>query len=98
MGLEVADKGMVAELKAGNYRVIIYPKPDDVPATFTVLYFAVDNIEKAADDLTANGVQFEQYGGEIKTDSKGISRNIQGAVAWFKDPAGNILSVVEGMG
>ena len=97
IGLEVTDKQEAAELKAGNSRIIMYPKPDHVPATFTVLNFSVGDVEKAVDGLAALGVRFEQYGGDIKTDAKGICRSDRGAIAWFKDPAGNILSVMEGM-
>ncbi|MEB2780901.1 VOC family protein [Algoriphagus sp. C2-6-M1] len=76
--------------------VIIYPKPNHAPATFTVLNFPVDNIDQAVDELTAKGVQFEQYSDPIQTDEKGICREGGGPlVAWFKDPAGNILSVLE---
>ncbi len=97
IGLEVADKEEAIEMTAGDNRVVLYPKPDHVAATFTVLNFSVDDIEKAVDSPTAQGVQFEQYGGDIKTDAKGICRSDRGAIAWFKDPAGNILSVMEGM-
>ena len=75
---------------------MVYPKPNHEPATFTVLNFPVDDVEKAVDELTAKGVVFEQYEGEIKTDEKGISRDNGGpTIAWFKDPAGNILSVLQ---
>jgi predicted enzyme related to lactoylglutathione lyase len=98
LGLEVKDNPMgVIELhiEGGNH-IIIYPKPNHVPATFTILNFTVDDIEKAVDALIAKGIAFEQYEGEIKTDEKGISRNPNGPkIAWFKDPAGNILSVLE---
>jgi catechol 2,3-dioxygenase-like lactoylglutathione lyase family enzyme len=86
------------DLAIGNDKsVFIYPKPNHVPATYTVLNFKVDNIEKAVDDLTAKGVVFEQYEGDIKTNAKGIFRGNRGpaGIAWFKDPAGNILSVIE---
>jgi hypothetical protein len=78
--------------------VLIYPKPNHVPATFTVLNFPVDNIDQAVDALTQKGVRFERYDDEnIKTDEKGIARANGGgpSIAWFKDPAGNILSVLE---
>ena len=80
---------------AGGTRVMIYPKPDHKPATFTILNFPVDDIEKAVDELTRRGVKFEQYDGELKTDPKGIFRGGGPLIAWFKDPAGNILSVLE---
>lgn len=74
---------------------IIYPKPNHEPATFTVLNFPVDDVEKAVDELTAKGVQFEHYDmGDLKTDAKGIARFPGVTQAWFKDPAGNILSVI----
>jgi predicted enzyme related to lactoylglutathione lyase len=95
LGLKVTEHDGVMELQAGNNRIMAYPKPDHVPATYTVFNFLVADVEKAVDELTARGVKFEQYEGEIKTDSKGISRNEWGAMAWFKDPAGNILSLVQ---
>lgn len=79
-----------------DYSVFLYPKPNHTPATFTVLNFQVDNVEKTVDGLTAAGVTFLQYEGEIKTDKKGIARGTSGPlIAWFADPAGNIISVVE---
>ncbi len=99
LGLEVSDNPMgliELNIESGN-KIIVYPKPNHEPATFTILNFPVDNIEKAADELISKGIKFEQYEGEIKTDAKGICRNPQGPkIAWFKDPAGNILSVIEG--
>jgi predicted enzyme related to lactoylglutathione lyase len=83
--------------KAGSEAVMVYPKPDHQAATFTVLNLAVDDIEAAVDALSEKGVVFEQYDtDDIKTDAKGISRGEEGpAIAWFKDPAGNIMSVLE---
>jgi predicted enzyme related to lactoylglutathione lyase len=76
--------------------IIIYPKGDHTPAEFTVLNFLVDNIDTAVEELTAQGVKFEQYDfGDIKTDEKGIMRGNGPTIAWFKDPAGNILSIIE---
>lgn len=98
LGLTVKDTpmGMLELHIEGNNPIIVYPKPDHVPATFTVLNFPVAEIEKAVDELTQKGISFEQYGGQIKTDAKGISRGNGGPnIAWFKDPAGNILSVLE---
>jgi catechol 2,3-dioxygenase-like lactoylglutathione lyase family enzyme len=98
LGLAVKDNPMGhLELHIeGNNPIIIYPKPNHMPATFTVLNFPVPEIEKAVDDLAQKGVSFEQYKGEIKTDAKGIHRGDGGPkIAWFKDPAGNILSVLE---
>jgi len=89
--------GLIELHTEGGVPVIVYPKPNHEPATFTILNFPVDNIDKAVDELIAKGIKFEQYEGEIKTDEKGIARNPQGPkIAWFKDPAGNILSVIEG--
>ena len=100
LGLEVSETKEGLELTiAGGGKIFIYPKPNHTPASFTVLNFPVDNIEKAVDELGARGVQFESYEGELKTDEKGIFRGAaQGEgpnIAWFKDPAGNILSVLE---
>ena len=75
--------------------LFIYPKPNHTPASFTVLNFIVDDIETAVDELNNLGVRFEKYEGEIKTDEKGIHRNEGPMIAWFKDPAGNILSVLQ---
>ena len=97
LALEVTDNPMgLIELHIdGSNNIMVYPKPDHTPATFTVLNFPVKNIDEAVDELIKNGVTFEQYGGEIKTDKKGICRDPRGpAIAWFKDPAGNILSVI----
>ena len=80
----------------GGHTVMIYPKPNHQPATFTILNFKVDDIDKTVDELIKEGIVFEQYSGEIKTDAKGIMRGNGPAIAWFKDPAGNILSVIEG--
>lgn len=100
LGIEISEEmdGMILALHIdgnGN-NPIIYPKPNHEPATFTVLNFPVDDVEKAVDELTAKGIQFEHYDMEqLKTDAKGIMRykDIM-AQAWFKDPAGNILSVI----
>lgn len=78
-----------------NSHVFVYEKKDHVPATFTVLNFPVNDIEKAVQELAAKGIEFEHYDGEIKTDEKGIFRGGGPLIAWFKDPAGNILSVLE---
>jgi catechol 2,3-dioxygenase-like lactoylglutathione lyase family enzyme len=98
LGLEASETPEGLELKlAGGGRVFLYPKPNHTAATFTVLNFMVDDIEAAVDTLAKRGVRFEQYEGEIKTDEKGIHRGEQGpaAIAWFKDPAGNTLSVLQ---
>ena len=98
LGLEVADNPMgLIELNIeGGNKVMVYPKPNHTPASFTVLNFPVTNIDEAVEKLTQKGVSFEQYTGDIQTDEKGISRDANGPkIAWFKDPAGNILSVIE---
>jgi catechol 2,3-dioxygenase-like lactoylglutathione lyase family enzyme len=100
LGLDVSETKEALRLQiAGGGQVFLYPKPNHAPASFTVLNFPVEDIEKAVDALTALGVQFESYEGELKTDEKGIFRGAaQGEgpnIAWFKDPAGNILSVLE---
>jgi catechol 2,3-dioxygenase-like lactoylglutathione lyase family enzyme len=80
---------------AGDRDTLIYGKPDFTPATYTILNFQVDDLEKTVDELSARGVSFEQYEG-FDQDKKGIARGSSGpAIAWFKDPAGNILSVLE---
>src|SRR5213080_449156 len=93
--LKVNESEMVLEIHPGDTDVFIYPKPNHTPASFTVLNFLVDDIESAVDELKKTGVRFEKYEGEIKTDEKGIHRNGGPSIAWFKDPAGNILSVLE---
>ncbi|MDR3679268.1 MAG: VOC family protein [Flavipsychrobacter sp.] len=97
LGLDVTDNGgmLTLHLNGGN-KVIIYPKPNHEPATFTVLNFPVADVDKVVDDLTAKGIQFEHYNfGTIVTDDKGIMRGNGPTIAWFKDPAGNILSVLQ---
>jgi len=83
----------------GRRPVFIYPKPNHEPATFTVLNFPVADIDATVDRMTAAGIAFEHYGEGFGQDEKGISRDPRGPkIAWFKDPAGNILSVLEGAG
>ncbi|MBK0381471.1 VOC family protein [Pedobacter sp. SD-b] len=97
LGLEVKENKMgLLELHLeGNHPIIIYPKPNHLSATFTVLNFKVDDIEKTVDELIKKGVKFEIYGGDIKTDEKGISRSDKGPnIAWFRDPDGNVISVL----
>jgi catechol 2,3-dioxygenase-like lactoylglutathione lyase family enzyme len=97
LGLDVSEAHCILTLRlAGGNNVIIYPKPNHVPATFTVLNFPVDNVDLAVDELKKRGVRFEQYDlPNVKTDAKGIMRGNGPTIAWFKDPAGNILSVIE---
>lgn len=96
LGLNVSEteEGLDIELDGGG-EVFLYPKPNHEPATFTVLNFAVSDIDESVDELRKQGIRFEQYGGEIQTDEKGIHRDGGPKIAWFKDPAGNILSVLE---
>jgi catechol 2,3-dioxygenase-like lactoylglutathione lyase family enzyme len=99
LGLDVDDiEGMAGVLRlrlGGGGEVLLYEKPGHLPATFTVLNFPVDDVEKAVDELVNRGVTFEVYDG-FGQDDKGISRDPRGpAIAWFADPAGNILAVLE---
>ena len=97
LGLPVKEtpEGLSIQISS-DYTVFLYPKPNHTPASFTVLNFQVDNVETAVDSLAAAGVTFLQYEGEIKTDKKGIARGTTGPlIAWFADPAGNILSIVQ---
>ena len=96
LGLNVSEENGLLNLHlAGGNKVLIYPKPNHTPASFTILNFPVDNIERAVDDLTGNGVRMERYEGQLQTDAKGIHRGGGPLIAWFKDPAGNICSVLE---
>ena len=79
---------------AGGRDVLVYIKPDHAPATYTILNFPVDDVEGTVDALTARGVRFEQYDG-IEQDDKGINRGEGPLIAWFRDPAGNIFSIIE---
>jgi len=98
LGLELEESGPGLMLRiAGGNGVLVYPKDDHTPATYTILNFPVDDIERAVDGLTSKGVTFEHY--ENMTDEKGIARGLSQNrgpdIAWFKDPAGNILSVLD---
>ncbi|HEY7108602.1 MAG TPA: VOC family protein [Nitrososphaeraceae archaeon] len=96
LGLEISEseQGLNLLLKGGN-EVFIYPKPDHSPATFTILNFIVDDVEQKVDELTKLGVSFQIYNkGELKTDNKGIFHG-KPKIAWFKDPSGNFLSILE---
>ena len=98
LGVEGADVPGGLEIRLGpGTRVMVYPRPDHTPATFTILNFLVEDIERAVDELTARGVRFEHYDGPgPTTDAKGIHRTPEvHPVAWFRDPAGNILSIIE---
>jgi catechol 2,3-dioxygenase-like lactoylglutathione lyase family enzyme len=95
LGLEVSEEhGLLTLRLGGGGNVLIYPKANHTPASFTVLNFPVGDIEQAVDDLTKHGVKFERYD-DLKTDEKGIHRGEGPDIAWFKDPAGNILSVLK---
>lgn len=98
LGIEVKDGPMGLGLViAGERAVFIYPKKDHQPATYTILNFPVDDIDTAVDGLEAKGVTFEQYDG--MTDDKGVARGLSQNrgpdIAWFKDPAGNVLAVLQ---
>jgi catechol 2,3-dioxygenase-like lactoylglutathione lyase family enzyme len=97
LGLAVTEaNGMLTLDLAGGGRVLIYPKEDHAPATFTVLNFPVPDVEAAVDQLGARGVRFEHYEGTpIETDARGIFRGGGPLIAWFTDPAGNVLSVLQ---
>jgi catechol 2,3-dioxygenase-like lactoylglutathione lyase family enzyme len=86
------ENGLLSLHIAGDRDTLVYHKPDFTPATYTILNFPVDDVEKAVDELTSRGVRFERYDG-FEQDEKGISRGPGPTIAWFKDPAGNILSV-----
>src|SRR5215831_1876766 len=93
LGLELS-AGPEGTLVLSEAKTLIYPKSNHQPATFTVLNFPVDNVEKAVDELSKRGVRFEVYNeANVKTDARGIARGKGPTIAWFKDPAGNILSV-----
>jgi catechol 2,3-dioxygenase-like lactoylglutathione lyase family enzyme len=95
LGLKVSEQnGMLTLHIAGGTNILVYPKPNHTPATFTILNFPVDNIETAVSALNARGVRFEHYEG-MKMDEHGIARGGGPPIAWFKDPAGNILSVLQ---
>jgi catechol 2,3-dioxygenase-like lactoylglutathione lyase family enzyme len=99
LGFEVTEdrkmKLLSLHLKNGA-RILVYPKgKSHTPATYTVLNFPVDDIESAVDELRSRGVRFQKYDGALKTDDKGIFRGGGPPIAWFTDPAGNILSVIQ---
>jgi len=86
------ENGLMSLDLAGDRGTLVYQKPDFVPATYTILNFPVDDVEVAVDELAARGVRFERYDG-FEQDEKGIARGPGPNIAWFKDPAGNVLSV-----
>jgi len=97
LGLVVLEENGLLWLElTGGHRVLVYPKKDHVPATYTVLNFPVDDVEAAVTQLTDRGVRFERYEGTpVETDEKGVFRGGGPLIAWFTDPAGNVLSVIE---
>ena len=95
LGLDVRDdNGIVTLNLAGGTNVLIYPKDDHVPAEYTCLNFPVADVPAAVDELTAAGITFERYDGHNQ-DERGVAHNGGPLIAWFKDPAGNILSIIE---
>ncbi len=93
LGLPVSEaNGMLTLHLAGDRNTLAYPKPDHIPATFTILNFPVDDVAAAVDELTERGVEFDKPDG---ADEKGVFRAMGPTIAWFKDPAGNTLSVIE---
>lgn len=95
LGLRVTGQhGMLTLQLAGGRDTLVYPKADHAPASYTILNFKVDDIDAAVDELTSRGVSFERYAG-MAQDAKGISRGGGPLIAWFTDPAGNILSVLQ---
>jgi catechol 2,3-dioxygenase-like lactoylglutathione lyase family enzyme len=93
LGLKVDEEnGMLQLHLGGGHQVLVYPKPNHQPATYTTLNFPVDDLEATVDQLAARGVSFERYDG---VDERGIFRKMGPPIAWFTDPAGNILSVLQ---
>jgi catechol 2,3-dioxygenase-like lactoylglutathione lyase family enzyme len=97
LGLDVTeDHGMLFLNVAGGHPILVYPKGEaHLSATFTVLNFPVDDVDRAVDELSSRGVAFERYEG---TDDRGVMRGNGPVIAWFTDPAGNILSIIESAG
>lgn len=100
LGLTIREEkempGLISLLINEGNTVMVYPKENHEPATYTVLNFPVNDIDKTAEELTSKGVKFENYDTkDIKTDEKGIFRDNGMAIAWFKDPAGNIFSILQ---
>ena len=97
LGLKVSEEnGMLTLHIAGDRDTLVYPRPGHTPAAYTILNFPVDDIETTVDELTRRGVAFEHYEGTpTETDAKGIFRGGGPLIAWFKDPAGNVLAVIQ---
>ena len=95
LGLKTSEEyGLMTLHLAGDRPTLVYPKPDHTPATYTILNFPVDDIDEAVDELAGRGVRLERYDG-AEQDEKGIMRAQGPYIAWFKDPAGNVLSVLQ---
>jgi catechol 2,3-dioxygenase-like lactoylglutathione lyase family enzyme len=95
LGIEVSEENGLLTLHIADDRpTLVYPRPNHTPAEYTILNFPVDDIDQAVDDLTARGVQFERYEG-FDQDERGVMRGEGPPIAWFKDPAGNVLSVIK---
>lgn len=95
LGIQITEQhGLLTLHLAGGRDTLVYPKPDHSPANYTILNFAVDDIDEAVDELSERGVRFERYDG-ISQDEKGISHGGGPLIAWFTDPAGNILAVLQ---
>ena len=95
LGIEVSEENGLLTLHIADDRpTLVYPRPNHTPAEYTILNFPVYDIDQAVDDLTARGVQFERYEG-FDQDERGIMRGEGPPIAWFKDPAGNVLSVIK---
>jgi predicted enzyme related to lactoylglutathione lyase len=95
LGLKTSEQyGLLTLHLAGGRDTLVYPKPDHAPATYTILNFAVDDIDAAVDELISRGVELEKYDG-LGQDDKGVNRAGGPYIAWFKDPAGNVLAVLQ---
>ena len=95
LGLEVSEEhGLLTLHIAGDRPTLVYPKPDHTPADYTILNFPVDDIDAIVDGLVERGVRFERYDG-MQQDERGIMRELGPYIAWFKDPAGNVLAVLQ---
>ena len=95
LGLEVSEEnGLLTLHIAGDRPTLVYPKEDHTPAEYTILNFPVDDIDAAVDELNARGVELERYDG-FGQDERGIMRDQGPPIAWFRDPAGNVLSVIQ---
>jgi catechol 2,3-dioxygenase-like lactoylglutathione lyase family enzyme len=95
LGLQTSEEGDLMWLQLGGGQgTLVYPQPDSTPASYTILNFEVENVDEAVDELAGRGVQFERYEG-FEQDEKGVSRGEGPVIAWFKDPSGNVLSLIE---